>query len=45
VKRSVVIAGAGHASGQVAASLRQGGFDGRIVVVGEEPYLPYQRPP
>jgi 3-phenylpropionate/trans-cinnamate dioxygenase ferredoxin reductase subunit len=45
VKKSVVIAGAGHASGQVAASLRQGGFDGRIVVVGEEPFLPYQRPP
>jgi 3-phenylpropionate/trans-cinnamate dioxygenase ferredoxin reductase subunit len=45
VKKSVVIAGAGHASGQVAVSLRQGGFNGRIVVVGEEPYLPYQRPP
>ena len=45
MKKSVVIAGAGHASGQVAASLRQGGFDGRIVVVGEEPFLPYQRPP
>lgn len=42
---AIVIAGAGHAAGQTAVSLRQGGFDGRIVIVGEEPYLPYQRPP
>jgi len=26
-------------------SLRQHGYAGRIVVIGEEPYLPYQRPP
>ncbi|MDH3978628.1 MAG: FAD-dependent oxidoreductase [Gammaproteobacteria bacterium] len=42
---SIVIAGAGHAAGQAAVSLRQGGFTGRIVMIGEEPYLPYQRPP
>ncbi len=42
---SIVIAGAGHAAGQTVVSLRQGGFKGRIVMVGEEPYLPYQRPP
>ncbi|MDH3334326.1 MAG: pyridine nucleotide-disulfide oxidoreductase, partial [Gammaproteobacteria bacterium] len=41
----VVIAGAGHAAGQVAASLRQNKFAGEIVLVGDEPYLPYQRPP
>ncbi len=41
----VVIAGAGHAAGQVAASLRQHGFDGEILLVGEEAWLPYQRPP
>lgn len=41
----VVIAGAGHAAGQVAASLRQNKFAGDIVLVGDEPYLPYQRPP
>jgi 3-phenylpropionate/trans-cinnamate dioxygenase ferredoxin reductase subunit len=41
----VVIAGAGHAAGQVAASLRQNGFDGDILLVGEEAWLPYQRPP
>src|SRR5438094_6811316 len=41
----VVIVGAGHAGFQLAASLRQGGFDGAIILVGEEPILPYQRPP
>jgi 3-phenylpropionate/trans-cinnamate dioxygenase ferredoxin reductase subunit len=40
-----VIAGAGHAAGQVVATLKQKHFDGRIVLIGEEPYLPYQRPP
>jgi len=45
VTNRVVIAGAGHASGQVVASLRHEGFDGRIILVGNEPYLPYQRPP
>ncbi|MBV9393547.1 MAG: FAD-dependent oxidoreductase [Methylobacteriaceae bacterium] len=42
---SVVIAGAGQAGFQTAASLRQDGFAGRIVMVGDEPGLPYQRPP
>ena len=42
---TVVIAGAGHAAGQVVASLRQKKFAGRIVLIGEEPWLPYQRPP
>jgi len=41
----VVIAGAGHAAGQVVASLRQKKFPGEIVLIGEEPWLPYQRPP
>jgi 3-phenylpropionate/trans-cinnamate dioxygenase ferredoxin reductase subunit len=41
----VVIAGAGHAAGQTIVSLRQAGFAGPITLVGEEPYLPYQRPP
>ena len=43
--KRVVIAGAGHAAGQVVASLRQHEFDGEIVLVGDEPFLPYQRPP
>lgn len=45
VTSTVVIAGAGHAAGQVVASLRQKKFTGRIVLLGEESWLPYQRPP
>src|SRR5437588_413439 len=41
----VVIVGAGHAGFQLGASLRQGGFDGAIVLLSDEPVLPYQRPP
>lgn len=41
----VVIAGSGQAGFQVAASLRQDGFEGEIAIVGDEPGLPYQRPP
>ncbi len=42
---TVVIVGGGHAAGQAAASLRQEGYDGAILVRGEEPHIPYQRPP
>jgi len=42
---TVIIIGAGHAAGQTAASLRQKGFSGRIVMIGDEAYVPYQRPP
>jgi 3-phenylpropionate/trans-cinnamate dioxygenase ferredoxin reductase subunit len=45
VTERVVIAGAGHAAGQLVASLKQQKFAGQIVLVGDEPYLPYQRPP
>ena len=41
----IVIAGAGHAAGQVVATLRQKRYTGEIVLVGDEPWLPYQRPP
>ena len=43
--KQVVIAGAGHAAGQVVASLKQKRYDGRIVLIGDDPWLPYQRPP
>ena len=42
---SVVIIGAGHAGGTAAALLRQYGYEAPIVLVGEEPVAPYQRPP
>jgi 3-phenylpropionate/trans-cinnamate dioxygenase ferredoxin reductase subunit len=45
MSEQVVIVGAGQAGFQVAASLREGGFGGRILLLGEEPGLPYQRPP
>lgn len=41
----VVIVGAGQAGFQVAASLRDEGYGGRIRLLGDEPGLPYQRPP
>ncbi len=43
--QSFVIIGAGHAGGRAAQAMRAGGFAGRIVLVGEEPYEPYERPP
>jgi 3-phenylpropionate/trans-cinnamate dioxygenase ferredoxin reductase component len=42
---TVLIVGAGHAGFQVAASLRQHGFDEAIGLVNGEAHLPYQRPP
>ena len=41
----IVIAGAGHAAGQLVASLKQHKHAGPIIAVGDEPYVPYQRPP
>lgn len=45
MKSRVVIAGAGHAAGQAVATLRQKKYPGEIVLIGEERFLPYQRPP
>jgi 3-phenylpropionate/trans-cinnamate dioxygenase ferredoxin reductase subunit len=45
MSEGVVVIGAGQAAAQLAASLRQGGFAGPVLIVGDEPYLPYQRPP
>jgi 3-phenylpropionate/trans-cinnamate dioxygenase ferredoxin reductase subunit len=44
-QRPVLIVGAGHAGFQLAASLRQHGFGGRICLFNDEAHLPYQRPP
>ncbi|MEX0942378.1 MAG: FAD-dependent oxidoreductase [Pseudomonadales bacterium] len=41
----MVIIGAGQAAGQAAASFRQEGYEGEIVILGDEAHPPYQRPP
>lgn len=40
-----VIIGASHAAAQLSVSLRQEGWDGEIIMIGDEPHLPYHRPP
>ena len=41
----VLIVGAGHGGAQAAIALRQNKFEGSIAIVGDEPELPYERPP
>lgn len=41
----IVIIGAGQAAAQAIGSLRSEGFTGTLVLVGDEPFIPYQRPP
>ncbi|MBB4155563.1 3-phenylpropionate/trans-cinnamate dioxygenase ferredoxin reductase subunit [Sphingomonas jinjuensis] len=41
----VLIVGAGHAGAAAAIALRQRGFAGSIAIAGDEPELPYERPP
>lgn len=42
---AIVIIGAGQAGLQIATSVRQKGYSGRVVLIGDEPHPPYQRPP
>ena len=42
---AIVIVGAGQAGGWAATTLRDRGYDGRIVLLGDEPHAPYERPP
>jgi 3-phenylpropionate/trans-cinnamate dioxygenase ferredoxin reductase subunit len=42
---TILIIGGGQAAAQAIDTLRREGFDGRLVLVGDEPHLPYQRPP
>ncbi len=42
---AMVIVGAGEAGGRAALALRERGFGGEIVLIGEEPHAPYERPP
>jgi 3-phenylpropionate/trans-cinnamate dioxygenase ferredoxin reductase subunit len=42
---TLLIVGAGHAGSELAVAARQGGWPGRIVLLGDERGVPYQRPP
>jgi 3-phenylpropionate/trans-cinnamate dioxygenase ferredoxin reductase subunit len=42
--QTFVVVGASLAGGTAAATLREDGFDGRLVLIGDEPLLPYERP-
>jgi 3-phenylpropionate/trans-cinnamate dioxygenase ferredoxin reductase subunit len=43
--RSIVIVGASLAGAKAAETLRDEGYDGRLILVGDEPERPYERPP
>ncbi len=45
MSETFVIIGAGHAGGEAAAALRARKFEGRIIILGDEAYVPYERPP
>jgi 3-phenylpropionate/trans-cinnamate dioxygenase ferredoxin reductase subunit len=42
---AIVIIGAGQGAGQAAASFRQEGYEGELIILGDESFPPYQRPP
>jgi 3-phenylpropionate/trans-cinnamate dioxygenase ferredoxin reductase component len=43
--KRVVIVGAGLAGHRAAIAVREAGFTGEVVVIGDEPHRPYDRPP
>jgi len=43
--RTVAVVGAGLAGGKTVEALRAEGYDGRIILFGDEPHRPYERPP
>jgi 3-phenylpropionate/trans-cinnamate dioxygenase ferredoxin reductase component len=45
MSETTVIVGAGHAGGETAVALRMAGYEGRIVLIGDESLPPYSRPP
>src|ERR687893_1017608 len=45
MSETFVIVGASLAGGRAAATLRQEGFDGTVILIGAEPQPPYERPP
>ncbi|HSP81999.1 MAG TPA: FAD-dependent oxidoreductase [Myxococcaceae bacterium] len=45
MEERIIIVGAGQAGGEVATGLRRQGYKGRVLLLGDEPHPPYQRPP
>lgn len=43
--KGMVVIGAGECGGRAALALRELGYDGPVTLVGDEPHLPYERPP
>ena len=41
---TIIVIGAGHGAAQLVESLRGGGFDGNIIMIGDEAHRPYDRP-
>ena len=41
----MVVVGAGECGARAAVALRENGYDGPVTLIGEEAYLPYERPP
>ena len=44
-EKTFVVIGGGQAGIQVCNSLRNSGFEGKLILIGDESFLPYQRPP
>ena len=44
-ERHCVVVGASHAGSQVALNLAKAGWSGAVTLIGDEPHLPYHRPP
>ena len=42
---TILIVGGGQAGAEATDTLRRAGYDGRLILVSDEPQLPYQRPP
>lgn len=45
MNEALIIVGAGHAGGRAALTLREEGYTGRLILIGDEPHVPYERPP
>ena len=43
--KTFVIVGGGLGGAKAAEALREKGFDGKVVLLADEEYLPYERPP